>query len=34
LSPTQAAAGPARPESSQPDHVSSQRTGPRRAARY
>jgi hypothetical protein len=34
LSPTQAAAGPARPESSQPDHVSPQRTGPRRAARY
>jgi hypothetical protein len=34
LSPTQAAAGPTRPESSQPDHVSPQRTGPRRAARY
>ena len=34
LTPTQAAAGPARPESSQPDHVSPQRTGPRRAARY
>jgi hypothetical protein len=34
LSPTQAAAGPARPGSSQPDRVSPQRTGPRRAARY
>jgi hypothetical protein len=33
LSPTQAAE-PARPESSQPAHVSPQRTGPRRAARY
>jgi relaxase-like protein len=34
LSPTRAAAGPAHPGSSQPDHVSPQRTGPRRAARY
>jgi hypothetical protein len=34
LSPTQATAGPARLGSSQPDRVSPQRTGPRRAARY
>jgi hypothetical protein len=34
LSPRQAAAGPERPGSSQPDHVSPQRTRPRRAARY
>lgn len=34
LSPTQAAAGPARSGSSQPDRVSPQRAGPRRAARY
>jgi hypothetical protein len=34
LSPTQAAADPARSGSSQPDRVSPQRAGPRRVARY